>query len=240
MVEPLAKKREALAEAHSQWKVVSEARELSAEAGMVLASELIDALPFWLVTRSEQEWRERRVGVIDGQFEFCEAKVKGELKEALMCVPDELVGRFPDGYETEVRPSTAQMLREMKSILSEGSLLLFDYGFAREDYYHPERKTGTIRTYCRHEAGENPLERVGEQDITAHVDWTSLVEDATKAGWREPELFAQGSFLTKAARDLLLEKEATGEVDASFVGQFQSLTHPGQLGSKFSVLRALV
>jgi len=112
--------------------VVSEARELSAEAGMVLANELIDALPFWLVTRSEQEWRERRVGVIDGQFEFCEAKVKGELKEALMCVPDELVGRFPDGYETEVRPSTAQMLREMKSILSEGSLLLFDYGFARE------------------------------------------------------------------------------------------------------------
>ncbi len=242
VVEPLPLKRNALRQRQSEWEVVEKSAELKPLPGLVLGNELLDALSFWLVRWENGQWWEKRVGCVkeeeatsEGE-KFCfEIATPGEaLRERLRLVS----GRFCEGYETEIRPSLSLLLAEMKSVLEGGEVLLFDYGFERDDLYHPSRTTGTLRTYGRHEAGEDPLLNLGQIDITAHVDFTALAEDARMVGLVPDALQSQGHFLTKAAAGLLTQME--GHVDSHFIRQFQTLTHPGHLGSKFSVFRARV
>lgn len=113
-------------------------------------------------------------------------------------------------------------------------LLWLDYGFARPDYYHPARHQGTLRTFSRHRAGDDPLRDPGEIDITAHVDFTAVAEAAIALGCR-PRLFRnQGSWLIAAGRDWLLGME--DQPDAGLLRQFHTLTHPAQLGGRFHAL----
>ena len=236
VVEPLPAKHAFLSENLPEVEVVAQAGALSKKEGLVIANELIDAFPFWLVRREDGRWLEKRVArqdEVEEGFQFELAEPSGELVERLRMVE----GRFSEGYETEVRPSVESLLTEMRSVLAGGELLLFDYGFERQDLYHPSRITGTLRTFGKHEAGEDPLVDVGELDITAHVDFTALAEEARSAGFAPQALESQGAFLTKAAAGILRGME--GQVDLQFIRQFQTLTHPGHLGSRFSLFRAL-
>ena len=243
VVEPLPLKRRALQEIFPEVTVVTESSELSPLPGLVLGNELIDALSFWLVRWEEGKWWEKRVGkkesghscpdvAGESQFQFQLAPPTPELQKRLLIIE----GKFSEGYETEIRPSLAPLLTKMKSVLAGGEILLFDYGFERNDLYHPSRTTGTLRTYGRHQAAEDPLSDLGQLDITAHVDFTSLEEDGGELGLAAQPLESQGHFLTKAAASLLTKMD--GQVDPQFIRQFQTLTHPAHLGTKFSVFRA--
>lgn len=237
VVEPLPHKKEALGKALKGEQVVAQAAELEPQPGFVIGNELIDALSFWLLRWEKGQWWEKCVnreseGEGEGlKFELTEPSAELSARLAL------IEGEFCEGYETELRPSLAPLLAEMRSVLSEGEVLLFDYGFERADLYHPSRTTGTIRTYRRHQAAEDPLEDLGQLDITAHVDFTALAEDAQRVGLVPQRLVSQGSFLTQAAAGYLAGLE--GRVDPDFIRQFQTLTHPAHLGSRFSVFRAL-
>ena len=113
-------------------------------------------------------------------------------------------------------------------------MLWTDYGFARPEYYHPGRTSGTLRTFSKHRAGEDPLSAPGETDITAHVDFTAIALAASDLGGRPTVFRDQGSWLTQTARDWLLEWEDNPQ--ASSLRQFQTLTHPAHLGGHFHVL----
>lgn len=243
VVEPLARKRESLQKRLPEIELVAAAGDLSPEAGLVIANELVDALPFWLVRWQEAQWWEKRVCLAAGgagddversPFFFQLSQPDVDLQERLSLLPRNL----SEGYETELRPSLAPLLAEMSAVLLSGEILLFDYGFERSDLYHPSRTTGTLRTYGQHQAGEDPLSKLGQLDVTAHVDFTALEEDARAVGLSPRRLESQGRFLTQAAAHLLTELD--GQVDPSFIRQFQTLTHPGHLGSKFLVFRARV
>ncbi|MEM9080648.1 MAG: SAM-dependent methyltransferase [Verrucomicrobiota bacterium] len=232
IVEPLAGKRERLRERFGERvEVVAEAGELEARPGVVLANELLDALPVWLVRFEDGEWKEKVV-VREGEgLGWGLRAVSGELGERLG-----RIGRnFPEGYETEIRPSCAGLLSEMAGVLDGGEVVLVDYGFERGDYYVPERREGTLETYGKHRRGRSVFEGMGELDITAHVDWTAVEEDAAEVGLGVVGFERQGSFLTRVGADWLRALE--GKVDGKMVGQFQMLTHPGQLGTKFWVMR---
>lgn len=233
VVEPLPLKREALAEALEGVLVVEKAEELEPLPGLVIGNELIDALSFWLVRWEKGQWWEKRVAKEDDSvLKFELASPSSELQERLGLLPENL----SEGYETEIRPSLTPLLAEMKSVLTGGEILLFDYGFERNDLYHPSRTTGTLRTYGRHQAAEDPLAELGQLDITAHVDFTALDEQVREIGLTAQRLESQGNFLTKAAASLLTKMD--GQVDPEFIRQFQTLTHPAHLGTKFSVFRA--
>ena len=235
VVEPLCQKRQALIESLAGIaEVVSTAAALGAKPGLALANELIDALSFWLIRWEKGQWWERRVSCDESSksLQFSLESPGQELTDRLGILAD---FSFPEGYETELRPSLAPFLSEMASVLSTGEVLLFDYGFERADLYHRSRTTGTLRTYGRHQAEEDPLTNVGQLDITAHVDFTALAEDAEKLGLLPQRLESQGNFLTKAAVDYLRERE--GEIDPHLIRQFQTLTHPAHLGVRFSVFR---
>jgi SAM-dependent MidA family methyltransferase len=206
--------------------------------GVFFCNELIDAFPFHVVRFSEGVWRERCVGLAaDRSFAWVDRAI-GEEELRRAC---EVLGcDFAEGYTTEVRTGVATWLAGVGRSLGRGVVLVIDYGYSHEDYYAPERTEGTMRCFRGHVASDDPFGGVGETDITAHVDFTSLDEAAAELGFAVEELRDQGSYLVELARPRLLAMERDQNVDAAWVRQFQTLTHPGMMGRGFKVWRATV
>lgn len=212
-------------------RLFSDASELFGEPlpGVAFGNELLDALPFHVVEWQAGGWRECRVATdASGGFVW-DTGVPCEL-EALAALGTD----FPDGYRTEIRTNYGDFLEPLTRCLSSGLLLWPDYGFARPEYYHPDRKSGTLRTFSKHRAADNPLATPGEIDITAHVDFTAVAEAAIAFGCQPLVFRNQGAWLTGIGRDWLLGQE--GNPDAAALRQFQTLTHPVHLGGSFHVL----
>lgn len=200
--------------------------------GIAFGNELLDALPFQVVEWTGDGWLECRVG-LDGPDRFC-WKTDRITDQKLLDFLNRLGANFPVGYRTEVRVDLREFLEPLTRCLLSGLVIWPDYGFARPEYYHPDRTAGTLRTFSKHRAAENPLESPGETDITAHVDFTAVTEAALELGF-QPALFtSQGTWLTRQARDWLLGQE--GNPDVTGLRQFQTLTHPAHLGGCFHVL----
>jgi len=200
--------------------------------GIAFGNELLDALPFHLVEWRTGRWLERLVALDAlGGFGWNTAEITDPvLSDALAPLGKD----FPDGYRSEVRTCFASLLETLARCLDHGLMLWVDYGFARPDYYHPSRTAGTLRTFANHRAGEDPLDRPGLTDITAHVDFTAVAEVALALGGRPVDFRNQGSWLIDTARAWLLEQE--GNPNPSFARQFQTLTHPAHLGGRFHLL----
>lgn len=201
--------------------------------GIAFGNEVLDALPCQVVEWQADGWHLCRVGCgTDGRFFWDTALPPGDPVQLAALAP--LGGGFPVGYRSELRTNYAGFFAPLLAGLSSGLLLWLDYGFARPDYYHPARCQGTLRTFSRHRAGDDPLLDPGEIDITAHVDFTAAAEAAVALGCR-PLLFRnQGSWLTQVARDWLLAMD--GRPDAGLLRQFTTLSHPAQLGGRFHAL----
>ncbi len=193
--------------------------------GIAFGNEVLDALPFHVIERQQGAWKQCLVDSQDGEFIW---KTGSEF-------PGGPAGEFPEGYRTEVRTNFAEFLQPLLDVLTHGLLIFPDYGHSATDYYHPDRITGTLRTFSKHRAAEDPLATPGEIDITAHVDFTALTQAAETLGCRPLAFRPQGSWLTEIAREWLLSLEGLPP-DPSAFRQFQSLTHPGQLGSRFHII----
>ncbi len=230
-----AAQRETLDGFQKKTRFITDASELHADPlpGIAFGNELLDALPFHVVERTNGSWRECKVATTpDGDFVWQSGHEIS--RPALLDALAPLGNSFPENYRTEVRTNFLNFLAPLTRCLSAGLLLWPDYGFARPEYYHPDRKTGTLRTFSKHRAAENPLATPGEIDITAHVDFTAVAETAIQLGCRPVAFSSQGSWLTAQARDWLLAQE--GHPHAAALRQFQTLTHPAHLGGSFHVL----
>lgn len=230
--------RESLRNLPGKIRFVTHAADLAADPlpGIIHGNELLDALPFHVVEWHGGRWHELDVALDDSlAFVWCPRPVDDqELAAAL----GKLGTAFPDGYRTEIRPQLRDFLEPHVRGLTPGrSLMLWiDYGFERDDYYHPDRINGTLRTFRNHRAADNPLVCPGESDITAHVDFTAVAEAVAVLGGTPAPLQSQGTWLTRIARDWLLAQE--GNPDPKSLRQFQTLTHPAQLGASFQVFEA--
>ena len=230
-----AAQRQTLAAFHGKMRFIAEISELAHDPlpGVAFGNELLDALPFHLVEWKTGGWHECRVAVsADGAFIWqTDAEITDPLLQAAL-IP--LGSDFPENYRTEVRTNFQEFLAPFTRSLSSGLLIWPDYGFARPEYYLPERATGTLRTFSKHRAAEDPLTTPGEIDITAHVDFTAVAEAAIALGCQPLVFKNQGTWLTEIAREWLLTLE--GNPDPQTLRQFQTLTHPAHLGSSFHVL----
>jgi SAM-dependent MidA family methyltransferase len=229
--EPLPRLQTAQRQKLAKWenvRFINSAGDLAGNPlpGIAFGNEVLDALPFEIIGRSEGAWYEYLVARDGEKFTL----IKGSP------YPYGPEGDFPDGYLTEIRRNYGDFFRPFLNALHYGILLWFDYGYDHEAYYHPARITGTLRTFSKHRAGEDPFNDPGNEDLTAHVDFTAAADAATALGCKINSIRSQSSWLTDAARDLLLSME--GRPDPTLLRQFQSLTHPGQLGSRFHVLEA--
>jgi len=229
-----AAQRETLRKFAGQVRFCTRPDELAEDAlpGVAFGNELLDALAFHVVERRDGKWMECAVNIgADGGFVWKLGEIGAP---ALKAALDRVDGDFPNGYRTEVRTCYEDFLKPLARALDGGLMVWPDYGFARSDYYHPDRTAGTVRTFSKHRAGGNPLDHPGETDITAHVDFTAVAEAAIHLGGRPVRFQSQGSWLTAIARDWLLAQE--GNPRPELLRQFQTLTHPAHLGGSFHVL----
>jgi SAM-dependent MidA family methyltransferase len=201
--------------------------------GIAFGNELLDAIPFHIIERQKNGWLECKV-TADSLGEFVWENNHPITDSKLQQAVDLLGNDFRESYRTEVRTNFREFLAPLTQCLTSGLLLWLDYGFARPEYYHPDRKSGTLRTFSKHRAAENPLATPGEIDITAHVDFTAVAEAAILIGCVPTAFMSQGSWLTEQARDWLISLEENP--DFSTLRQFQTLTHPAHLGGSFHVI----
>jgi len=222
-------------EHHAIW--VHDASELATDPlpGIAFGNELLDALPFHVATFRGGRWHENGVAADlgnPGSLTWCDlGPVDGVLASALGRID---ASKLPEEYRTEVRSNFAALHATIAKAVPHGMVLWIDYGFARPEYYDPTRTLGTLRTFSRHVAGEDPLAHPGQSDITAHVDFTAVAEDAAEAGYALGCFQNQGAWLTHEARDWLMSID--GNPDSQVIRQFQTLTHPAHLGARFHVI----
>jgi len=208
--------------------------ELEPFCGVHFSNELVDAMPVHLVSKvdANRDWDERCVIESGDGFGFISRPITNhDLHKQLGTIEADLRGP----YETEVNLAALRWIEELAQKLTRGCILAVDYGYVREDYYAPERNSGTLQCRARHRTINSPLSSVGEIDITAHVDWTSLAERGTAQSLNLAGFTDQHHFLTGILSALILEG-FDANVDHRSRPALQTLLHPEFLGRTFQFL----
>jgi len=204
--------------------------------GIILSNELIDAYPVKIIKKNNNSWLEAHVTSHNNEFTFIHESITDP---HLLKFTKSLPKNLPENYTTEFRPNLEILTQQWASLLKQGLIITIDYGYTYSSYYAPHRTTGTLRTFHNHQAGENPLENIGSQDLTAHVDFTQLSKQLINTGFTITHFSQQAAYLTKYATPWLttVNSPPTAQ-EAKFIRQFQTLTHPTMLGKQFFVLEA--
>lgn len=208
----------------------------SAHCGLILANEVLDAVPFERF-RAGSELAQLHV-TEQLQGEYCMAS--NDLERAVTAVESDLGMQFTDGYCSEIRLLLPAWVHSMADTLSHGVLLLADYGYPRSEFYLPERRDGTLACYFRHRSVNDPFHLPGLQDITAHVDFTAVAEAAEAAGMHLLGYCSQAAFLMD--NDLLslvqeMKSQLANEAEQISLSQaVQTLTLPGEMGERFQFM----
>ena len=172
-------------------EVASSLPQQASIEGAILSNELLDALPFRRVRRREGHLYELLVGVEDGHFLDVEAEPRPELTahfDALGASPGE-------GCDAEVSLVAPAWMSRAAAAMKRGYVLTLDYGYEAADLYAGWRKRGTLLTFYRHTSGDDPYARIGRQDITASVDFTSVRRAGEAAALSHVSTTAQSEYL---------------------------------------------
>jgi len=203
--------------------------------GVLFGNELLDAFPVhrygW--DAKEKIWFEWGVA-LDGE-KFIWAGIQNPESGIQHLCPAELARILPDNYTIEFSPGAEDWWRAAAGILARGKLVAIDYGYTAEEQFSPSRSHGTLRAYHRHQVGVDLLADPGEQDLTAHVNFSRIQNAGVAAGLKTELFCSQPQFLTRILGAAVKDKMFPG-LDARQVRQFQTLTHPEHLGRAFRVL----
>ncbi len=236
IVEPFAvlqaRQRETLQEFGAQAEWYKSVAAMPLFQGVHLSNELLDAMPVHVVRWSDGEWQERHVGESGGEFEWVDLPLAdGRVAEQLR----KITMLLPDGYETEVNLAALDWIETLAPKLTRGFVVVVDYGYRREKFYAPHRSTGTLRSYAKHQVVSSSLAQIGDIDITAHVEWDSLAEQAQQSGLTVAGFADQHHFITGLlAAEVRDEEAATPKPKTQRA--LQTLLHPAHLGMKFQFL----
>ena len=236
MVDRSAGMREAAAGQVSEGAALPPERLPRAEAGCVLAVELFDALPVHRLRRRDGRLREVLVGV-DGRGGLEETEGDPAPEAAALAI--RYGAAAGEGEEAEVCPAADAQIDAAARSIDRGFVLAVDYGDPAARLYGPSRPRGTLLAYHRHATNEEYLLRVGEQDLTAHVNFTQIEDRALGLGLVPLGFTTQDRFLI--ANGILRHFEDAGE-DRGNVARARArlramqLIHPDGMGRVFKVL----
>ncbi len=203
--------------------------------GIVIANEVLDAMPVHCFSISNGEIKERCVTWDKDHFTWLLRPPTPAILENMGWILEKEI--FPEKYFSEINLMIPGWINAIASSLNKGIILLFDYGYGRAEYYQAERGMGTLMCYYQHHRHDDPLQLVGLQDITAHVDFTLVVESACAAGCALAGYTAQALFLMHCGL-LELAKKEEGSTIASFhqAQAIKKLTLPSQMGELIKVM----
>jgi len=196
--------------------------------GCLFANEVLDAFPV-----------HRVVGTAEGPREIHVAVREEGLLETLLPLSDDRLAAFLDesgigleeGQEVDISLEAPRFTGRIARLLGRGYVLIVDYGYEAADLYHAARRRGTLLAYHRHRTNEEFLARPGEQDLTAHVDFTAVVRAALQAGMRVAGRTSQAHFLLALGALEFLEDASLSERET-----LKEIVLPDRMGGAFRVL----
>ena len=169
-----------------------EAPAAGAVSGCLLSNELVDSFPVHRVAVEGGRLREAYVVWREGRFQ----EELGPPSTPELGAYFERLGLLPgEGCRAEVNLASLVWMRQVADALARGFVLTFDYGHEARDLYAPWRRDGTLLCFYRHNPSSDPYARIGKQDMTAHVDFTSLVEEGRRHGLEPLGITTQSRFL---------------------------------------------
>ena len=224
-----------------RWTNSLAAFEAGSLRGVYFSNELLDAFPVHLVTSTGGAWEENFVDLTRQGFRFVYGPPSNSLLRAQLeklPVPLQIESTTP--YRTEVNLAALRWIEDIAKVIGQGYIMLADYGYPRDVYYSPERTEGTLMAYSEHRRSDDPLQAVGECDLTAHVDFTSLAERAEANGLRLAGYCDQHHFLVALGEEELMEiertlQELTPDV-LHYIRSFKTLIHPSTMGMAFKFI----
>jgi SAM-dependent MidA family methyltransferase len=204
--------------------------------GIILANEVMDALPVHRFELSNGRIYERYVAWNDSQFVWQSGEPSKErLGHRLQQIQRHYL-QSVEYYCSEVRLSLEAWFASLQACLLKGYMILIDYGMSTREYYHPQRSSGTLRCYYQHHYYTDPLARVGLQDITSDVDFSQVGHLAVQSGLQLEAFVSQAAFLLATGvltcDELCYNSESYLEVK----GQIHQLISPGEMGESCKVL----
>lgn len=204
--------------------------------GFIIANEVLDAIPVHLIHQKNGEIYERGVKVVDAALQWDDRPLTPETNPSLYA---EVVAlKLPDHYITEVCMAAKGLIVSLAKSLQKGAILMIDYGFSAQTYYHPQRNEGTLMCHYQQYAHADPLINVGLQDITAHVNFTQIAQAAIDAGLEITGFTNQATFLMNAGILALMEQLNPADVTqyAPIASAVQKLLSPAEMGELFNVI----
>lgn len=224
--------------------------------GIIIANEVLDALPVHIVHNTPAGLCER--GVTFNQatssmqlsgFVFSDRKLNGFLQADILIpsqkTPTQLYlvdaaaeNNLPVHYVTEFCPAAQGLVASLANTVQCGAMILIDYGFAAREYYHPQRNQGTLMCHYQQLAHTDPLTHIGLQDITAHVDFTSIAHAGVNHDLDLSGFCSQAQFLMNCGILQVMAEISPTEVAryAPMAAAAQKLLSPAEMGDLFKVI----
>ncbi len=203
-------------------------------AGIIFSNELLDSMPVHRLgwDKRRQAWFEWGVTLADAGFAW--KRMKRTVPPP--AVPAGMLSVLPDGFIFETCPRAEAWYRQAAALLAKGTLLTIDYGLSEPELLVPERPGGTLRAYAHHQAKSDLLGAPGEQDLTAHVNFSVIEQAGLATGLETVAHLPQEQFLTRIAAEAMRSPSGFPLWTPLRLSQFRTLTHPGHLGRVFRAL----
>ena len=221
---------ESWAERHVMWKSSLEEVDSDSVTGVIFSNELVDALPVHRIRCENSRLCEIFVAFKGGRFvELLDHCSSPRLIEYI----DTHKVSLSEGQSSELHIEAEDWMHNVARILHRGVVITIDYGHTRNDYYRSDRKDGTLICYYRHAISTNPYARIGEQDMTAHVNFSALATSGLASGLDLDGLTTLANWLIglrveELVRDLDQESED--------IRALIQLLNPNGMGKTFKVL----
>lgn len=204
-------------------------------SGFIFGNEVLDAIPVHLIVNTAQGLCERGVAFDNGFIWQDKPLEKGQLYDAVSTYS------LPMNYLAEFCPAALGLMNSLADCLKQGVILMIDYGFGADEYYHPQRNQGTLMCHYQQLAHSNPLINVGLQDITAHVNFTQIAQIAMA---EEPHGIRLAGYVNQAQLlincgilDILSQTSPTDMAAyAPLAAATQKLLSPAEMGELFKVI----
>ena len=201
--------------------------------GCLLSNELLDALPVHLV-HMDRDLKEIYVGLENNDFKEVLDDPSTDNIEGYI---EEFAISLGNGYRTEINLRIRDWLSTVAEKLLNGFVISIDYGYSAREYYGEDRSVGTLMCYFRHQVNEDPFKNVGKQDMTAHVNFSSVKKWGDDAGLRSVGYAGQGIYMVSMGLDEIITERYLNSDDYQFeVARIKGLIMPGGLGESHKVM----
>lgn len=205
---------------------------------VVIANEVLDAMPVECFKLTGNKIQSLMIGMQDEALVSQYIAADDNTVEVIKSIQQRSEIVFPEEFCSEYNPAIKAWLASLENKINSMVVLLIDYGYNEQEYYHSDRFGGTLMCYYRHRAHDNYLWWPGLQDVTAFVNFTDVAYSAVDLEMQVSGYTTQAAFLLACGLSDLHATQVTDEVrqQVELSQQIKTLTLPSEMGDRFKVM----